>query len=95
MLGALFLLGSGIAAGFAASRALLDRPEAPQGLPEPVQERADALYGRLQRLRSRAVDAIAAGREERDTAERELHDDFLRRTHRTDASIASDGASRR
>lgn len=95
MLGKLFMLGSGIAAGFAASRAMLDRPEAPQGLPEPVQERADALHGRLQRLRSRAVDAIAAGREERDAAERELRDDFLRRAHRNESSAGPTGTMRR
>lgn len=84
----LLTLGAAAAGGFAGARALLRRDEAPQGLPEPVQKRVDRVHGRLVRLRERAADALAAGREERDLAERELHAAYLARTGRTTSSIA-------
>lgn len=87
-LGAMLLLGTAAAAGFVGARQLLNRAEAPQGLPEPFQARLDALHARLHRLRGYAVEALAAGREERDQAERELHAEYLARTHRADSSIA-------
>lgn len=89
-LGSLIVLGTAAAAGFAAARALLERTEAPQGLPEPAQTRLDAVHGRLHRLRAHAVEAFVAGREERDQAERELHADYLAHTHRTGSSIDPD-----
>lgn len=94
MIGKLFLLGTATSAGFAASKRLLARTEAPQGLPEPLQERLDAAHARLLRLRGYAIEALAAGREERDQAERELHAEYLNYTHRTDSSIGPDSSRR-
>lgn len=84
----ILLLGTAAAAGFAGARQLLARAEAPQGLPEPLQPRVDALHARLHRMRGYATEAFAAGREERDHAERELHAEYLAHTNRTDSSIA-------
>ena len=95
MIGTLFLVGTAASAGFAASKRLLARAEAPQGLPEPLQERLDAVHARLHRLRSYAVEALAAGRDERDQAERELHAEYLTYTHRTDSSIGPGASARR
>ena len=86
-LGAMFLLGTAAAAGFAGAKQLLARSEAPQGLPEPLQARLDALHGHLHRMRGYAAEALAAGREERDQAERELHAEYLAHTQRTSSSI--------
>lgn len=94
-LGAMFLVAAAAAAAFTASKRLLAEPEAPQGLPEPLQERVDALHARLHRARGYAVEAFAAGREERDQAERELHAEYLAHTRRTDSSIAPDAGWRR
>jgi hypothetical protein len=88
----LFVLGAGAAAGFAGSHNLLGRAEPPQGLPGPLQSRVDALHARLHHARRIAAEALAAGREERDAAERELHADYLLRTGRTDSSIPSNTA---
>ncbi|MGE0227982.1 MAG: hypothetical protein AB7I38_05375 [Dehalococcoidia bacterium] len=94
-LGTLLLLATAAGAGFTASRHLLASPEAPQGLPEPLQHRVDALHARLHRLRGYAVEAVAAGREERDEAERELHAEYLARTQRANSSAPPDGVWRR
>ena len=85
----LMILGGAAAGGFAASRALLGRAEAPQGLPEPLQGRLDAVHARLHRARARAAEAMAAAREERDAAEQELRAEYLARTGRTSSSIPS------
>lgn len=85
----MLILGVGSAAGFVASKALLGRAEPPQGLPAPVQGKVDAAHSRLHRMRARAAEGLAAGREERDSAERELRADYLARTGRTSSTIPS------
>jgi len=87
------VLGAAAAGGFAAARRLLGRAEAPQGLPGPLQGRVDALHARLHRARDRAAEAMAAGREERDAAERELRADYLQRTGRTSSPDMPSGAA--
>jgi len=85
----MLILGAGAAAGFAASKNLLGRPQPPQGLPSKLQGKVDAAHSRLHRMRARAAEALAAAREERDTAERELRADYLARTGRTSSTIPS------
>lgn len=91
----LLTLGAAAAGGFAAARKLLGRDEAPQGLPERLQKPVDRAHSRLVRMRERAAEALDAGREERDLAERELHAAYLARTGRTTSSIAPDTAKPR
>lgn len=80
----ILVLGAAIAGGFAASKALLERAEPPQGFPTPVQDRVDRLHGRLHRMKAKAVDGLAEGRAERDAAERELRANYFARTQRDD-----------
>jgi hypothetical protein len=83
----LLVLGAAAAGGFFASKSLLRRPEPPQGLPEPLQAKVDSAHARLHRVRDRAAEGFAAGREERAAAERELHAEYLERTGRSSSSI--------
>ena len=89
----MLVLGAAAAGGFVASRALLGRPEPPQGFPRPLQERVDAAHARLHRARARAAEAMAAGREERAQAEREMNADYLQRTGRMPSSDVPPGAA--
>ena len=83
----LLVLSAAIAGGYAASRALLERAEAPTGFPDPLQSRVDGLHGRLHRMKARATEALAEAREERDEAERQLRADYLARTGRIASPI--------
>ncbi len=76
------VLGATAAAGFVAARTLLDRPEAPQSIPQPLQQPTAAAHGRLHRARARVADAMAAASTARHDAEQELREDYLRRTGR-------------
>lgn len=70
----------GAAAGFAASRALLDRDAPDAELPEALQ-RARA---RLIEARDRTAEAIVEARAAREQAASELTQDYLQRIHRSD-----------
>jgi hypothetical protein len=71
----------GIAAGFAAARALLER-EVPERVPAPVREGAQRAQSALRRARAHARGALEAAREESARKQRELMEDYRRRTHR-------------
>jgi hypothetical protein len=86
---AMIFIGLGAAAGFAGSKLLLGRDEAPQGLPSRLQGKVEATHGKLHRMRDRAAEGFAAGREERDTAEQQMRADYLSRTGRTSSTIPS------
>jgi hypothetical protein len=71
----------GIAAGFVAAKALLER-ELPESVPGPVREGVGRAQTVLQRARGRAREALDAAREESARTERELMADYMRRTRR-------------
>jgi hypothetical protein len=66
------------AAGFAASRALLERDAGAMALPDPLQRAREHLL----EARERAADAIAEARAAREQAASELTQDYLQRIHR-------------
>ena len=74
----LLLAAVGVAAGFAASRALLDRDAGTSTLPAPL-ERARA---RLLEARDRTAETVAEARAAREQAASELTQDYLQRIHR-------------
>lgn len=74
-------LGIAAAAGFFAARALLDR-EVPEECPDPLKGPLLAAQSRLRGWRELAREALRAGEQARSQAERDLHDDYLTRTHR-------------
>ncbi|MFA7297420.1 MAG: hypothetical protein WC211_09610 [Dehalococcoidia bacterium] len=74
-------LGIAAAAGYFAARALLDH-EVPEQCPAPLRGPLLTAQAQLREWRSLAREALDAGRRERDAAERDLHDDYLGRTHR-------------
>ncbi len=74
-------LGIAATAGFFAARALLNH-EAPEACPAPLRGPLLAAQSQLREWRALAREALDAGRRERDAAERDLHDDYLGRTHR-------------
>ena len=74
-------LGIAAAAGFLVARALLDH-EVPEECPEPLRGPLLGAQSQLRAWRTLAREALDAGRRERDTAERALHDDYLGRTRR-------------
>lgn len=78
----ILLLAIGAAAGYAAARALLDRDALPATLPAPVHPWAERAQRQLRGWRTLAIDAIHEGRVARDEAARDLHADYLHRTHR-------------
>ena len=91
-LSSLLVLSAAAAGAFAGARALLERDEAPQGLPGPMQKPVTSAHARLHRMRDLAAEALRASREERDEAERELRAEYLTRTGRAASSISSETA---
>jgi hypothetical protein len=75
------IMALGLAAGFAAARALLER-ELPEGTPAPLREGAERAQSLLQRARDRAREALDAAREESARTQRELMADYMRRSRR-------------
>jgi hypothetical protein len=75
-------LGAAAAAGFAVARTLLKQPEPPEKLPQPLRSRAAVAQTRLHRARNRVSEAMSAASSARHDAERELYEDYLRRTGR-------------
>ena len=68
-------------AGYFAVRALLDH-EVPEECPAPLRGPLLSAQAQLREWRALAREALDAGRSERDSAERALHDDYLTRTRR-------------
>ena len=79
----LLTLGAGIAAGFGAARALVDRAEAP-ALPGPAQRGAAVAHSRLRGARSRAYEALSEAQRVIEESRQELTAEYMRRTGRTD-----------
>ena len=74
-------LGIAATVGFFAARALLNH-EVPDECPAPLRGPLLTAQAQLREWRSLAREALDAGRRERAAAERDLHDDYLARTHR-------------
>lgn len=81
MLG-LAMLAVGAAAGYFGTRALIDREHLPDRLPAPLRAGLQETRARLLRARRGAAEVLTEVERGRRTAERELMQDYLRRTGR-------------
>jgi hypothetical protein len=78
-----FLLTTAAAgAAYAAARRLLDDPALIERLPSPAQGPATGVRARLLAARDVVAEGVREGRAERDAAERELTQEYHRRSHR-------------
>ncbi|RLT27558.1 MAG: hypothetical protein DWI48_03235 [Chloroflexi bacterium] len=78
----MFRLVIAVAVGYAAARVLLEH-DVPEELPEPVRAPLLAVQGTLRGWRELAREALAAGEVARQQAERDLHAEYLARSHRS------------
>ena len=78
----LAMLAAGAAAGYFGTRALLDRERLPEQLPAPLRPGLEKTRARLLRARRSAAEVLMEVERGRRAAERELMQDYLRRTGR-------------
>lgn len=81
-LATLALAALGVAAGYAAARALLERDNLPTQLPDAARQQLTGLQTHLRRTRAAAADVLAEVDQVTADAHRELTDDYLRRSGR-------------
>ena len=82
MLGRLLTLGGALAAGYAATRALVDRATPPP-LPGPARKGAEAAQSRLQGVRDIAYQALSEASRAIEESRQELEAEYLRRAGRS------------